>query len=761
MTDTPTQPGAGFQRPESAEAAAKAAANMPLPVARADLMISPQLYLGKIVYVVKDPVSLSYFRLQPPEHMVLCNLDGRNTATQLAQMVNGAFPDHETTPEDVMTFVRMLQAGGLLLGRGETYGAWLRQTRATRRRKRGIATAMNFIFIKIPVLDPDGLLDWMYSYAKLLMNPVTMVLSLLFMAASMVALAWNFGAVENLAMPILSWQNGLLLVAVGLVVKVIHEFGHGLAAKHRGLEVHETGVMLMVFLPMFYIDVSDAWILPRRRERLWITAGGVFIEFMFASAAVWVWLFTEPGLVNQIAFNVMLAASVTTLLFNANPLLRYDGYYFLMDWLQIPNLRTKANQFTAYLAKKYLLGMKDLHPPREAATRPIFMPIYAVSSSIYRWLITFGIVLLVYHLLDPAGLENLGVVLAAFVIFTSIVLPAFKTMRFIWSQQAKTFRRLAASAGALGALAAVAWAVSLTPVQESVQRPGVVLAADRQPLYAAADSWIEEIFVRSGQPIEAGQPILRLNDENLRDELAALRLQRRQVELQIANARRDQRIDNVLTGATALSRLDERIARWEKRLGEMVVRAPFSGRFHLPARSLEDSLGMHVKEREQLGMMIGVQPRLKLVIPQEEASRLNLAMKDGPLPVEVRLWADPARTVFGRVELIGSDFVAELPHDHLDARYGGEVETRSFIPSSAAMGADLAREVDRVAGERYKTKPARDSVLATVVLDDPQAVLVDGMTARTHIVTGRSSLGAVAWRELRQLMPLDWRLWGR
>ena len=725
---------AAFQRQDPAEAAEKAR-NLPLPAVRADLLISPQLYLGKSVYVVKDPVSLTYFRLQPPEHYVLRQMDGQLTATQMAERVNAQFPDQKTEPDDVLTFVRMLQGSGLLLGRGETHAAWLRKLGSMRRRKRGMAQAMNFIFLKIPLLDPDALLNWMYSYCRLFMNRVTMVLALLFMAVSLVVGLAHVPQVNELAMPILGWQNLLLLSAVFFFVKIIHEFGHGLAAKHRGLEVHEMGVLLMVLLPLFYVDVSDAWMVPKRRDRLWITAGGVFIEFLFASVAVWVWLNTEPGVVNQIAFNVMLAASVATLLFNANPLLRYDGYYFLMDWLQIPNLRTKATQYVGYLAKRYLLGIKDATAPREAAAKPIFMPIYATLAGVYRWFVTFGIILLVWHILDPYGLEAIGAFLGMLVVITSVILPLAKLVRFVWTQQAKTWRRLAMTTVAMAALGAVAWGVLSIPLDQTVEQPAVVLASHRTPIFAPATGRVDQVLVRTGEIIQAGQPILRLVNEELEDELKLLEIERRRVQLELAHARAEQRVESVVAAARTLEHMAERIALLTEHIDRMTVLAPFTGRLRTTSVArLEAMLGMQLKQGDEIGMLIGQDRRqVAVVLPQDDASIVQVGM-----PVKVKLWGAPWRTMEGTVHRIGSDFIRQLPHDALDARYSGEVDT---LPA-----------------EGYKTRPSAPSVVATVELAEATAMLADGMTGRGKIVVGRSSLGSQQWRMIRQVLSLDWWL---
>lgn len=707
--------------------------NTPLPALRADLLLSPQLYQGKNVYVIKDPLSLNYFRLQPPEHFAAQHLDGKTTAKQLADIINKRFPDQTSSGDDVLTFIQMLRGSGLLVGAGESHGKWLRNLKTMRAAKKKKATWANFLFIRVSALDPDSLLDFLYSYAKLAMNPFTMWLAILFVAISTITGLTQLPNISQLAFPILGFQNLLLLSATFLVIKVIHEFGHGLAAKHHNLEVHDMGVLFMVFMPMFYVDVSDAWMVPRRRDRLWINAGGVCIEFIFASVAVWVWLFTDPGVINQIAFNTMLAASVTTLLFNINPLMKYDGYYFLMDWMQIPNLRAKAGQFTGFLAKKYILGIQKQKPPREAAHHPIFMPLYAISAGIYRWVVILGIITMVWHVLDPYGLEVIGSILGFVALITMVGIPLFKMLKFIWIQQAQTWRRTLATVAGVSALALVAVAILSIQLEHAIEQPFVVLAEQRTTLYAPADARIQTVHALPGQIIQKDQPIITLQDTQLQSNLDMYRVERAQTILRRNTALLENKLEIVSSLASALKYVDQAIQNIQLKQQRLTVLAPFTGRL-LATQRLHASIGKPLKQGDPLGVFIGQgQPHFSVILPQADASLLYVG-----LPARARLWADPSTTYHGSVTRVGSQFIQTLPHEALAGRYQGEVDSTPL--------------------DEYNSEPSTPSVIATINFDPQGPTPRDGMTGRGKIILGRSSLGQQQWRLIKQAISMDWWL---
>ena len=709
----------------------------PLPAMRRDLQISPQLYLGKTVYVVKDPVSLSYFRLKPAEYFAINQLDGDSSAQDIAEQLTRKFPDEPASADDVLAFMQMLHSAGLLQGRNERHAGLLRGMRKERTKKKTIATVANFLFIKIPLLDPDNLLEGMYRILRPLMSPSMFHLAMAFMAVTLIAAIGGIYRIGDLAFPMLGATNVMWLAVTFFIIKIIHELGHGLAAKHRGLEVHELGVLLMVFWPTFYVDVSDAWTLHQRKDRMWVSGGGVFIEFLFASLAVWIWLFTEPGLVNQAAFNIMLSASVTTLLFNVNPLLRYDGYYFLMDYVEIPNLRQKSQNHIAYLCKKYLLHMPDQRPSQDAVNRPVLMLIYAILSGIYRWVVVLGIIALVWTVLDPYGLGAVGAVMGCVALVTMVFRPIFKMLKFVWKVQARTSRRLAVSVAGVVGVVAIIFGIGAISLEDTYEQPGVILADNRYDVYIPMDGKVGKVLCKSGQLLEPGDPIIQLRDDELKERQQWLTIERSRLQVEI-NAERDQgKRSQLVSLAHQLQVIRHRLEYVNIRVDQLTVRSPIRGRLHVEER-LETKLGTQVKQGDKLGTIIGSESlQLVMVVPQSESANVVEGM-----PVRARLWANPFVTHEGKVDWITRQLTDELPHDALSSQLDGEVDTMIVGGNTPA--------------------PAAPSVLVGIALNgsptDYDQSMADGMTARGQIIVGQSTVfEQVSWA-VWQSLSLDWWL---
>ncbi|QDU72945.1 efflux RND transporter periplasmic adaptor subunit [Mucisphaera calidilacus] len=707
----------------------------PLPPARADLLISPQLYHGQSVYVVKDPVGLTYFRLRPAEYYVYRQLDGHKTASEIERLAAERFPETELSAEEIQAFAMQLLGAGLLLPTDKDSAKRIRGIRDTRRKKMRAAKLRSFLFIKIPLFDPEAFLVWLYRYVGLFMTRPMMIFAVLWMTLSAAVALANLQGVSQLAFPVLSWTNALLFTAVFLTIKVIHEIGHGIAAHHHGLEVHETGVMLMVFLPLFYVDTSDAWTLPDKRDRLWITAGGVFIEMLFASVAVWVWIATEPGWVNQLAFNTMLSASVTSILFNANPLLRYDGYYFLMDWVEVPNLQTKAIKYLGQRFDLWALRVEPTEPePDEAERMPRFFMGYALAAGAYRTMVLISITLIAWHLLDGVGLQAVGALLGMFALTTMILMPLYKGLKHVWSIQTQSGVRLAWSAVVAGLALLIAGTVWFFPVTETVLHPGVVLAERHQPIYARVDGELAEVYVETGSFAEAGEPIVRLSNRRLEDRVAELRVELSILEVEAALFRQRGELTDATAAEIKKDQIREQIALGESQIEKLIIRATMAGRVMAGTR-LQGMLGVRVSRGQALGMLVSSEaPRVALVVPQDDA-----ALVQPGHTARMRLWSMPWEEITGRVAAVERGVMATVPHRALNTAHGGEVDTNPSDP--------------------YKGEPSRPSVLAWIELDaadETSRWWVDGMTGRARVEVGRTRFGPQQWRRVRQALTLDW-----
>src|SRR6516162_5612867 len=272
-------------------------------------------------------------------------------------------------------------------------------------------TLTNILYIKIPVYDPDKLLTGMLRYLSWIFTTWFMLVSVAVMLAAGALVATHFETFRD-KLPsyheFFSFKTvAYLWLALG-VVKVIHEFGHGLSCKAFGGEVHEMGALFLCLSPCLYCNVSDAWTMPNKWHRIIISFAGIYVELIIAAIATFIWWNSASHpFVNNLSLSLMVVCSVSTVIFNGNPLMRYDGYYILADWLEIPNLRDRSNRYLQRLTMEFCLGI-ELHPEQYMALwRRILFVFYAIVSWIYRWVVTFSILHFMSMFLKP---YKLGVV---------------------------------------------------------------------------------------------------------------------------------------------------------------------------------------------------------------------------------------------------------------------------------------------------------------------------------------------------------------
>ncbi|MGO9814053.1 MAG: site-2 protease family protein, partial [Isosphaeraceae bacterium] len=328
---------------------------------RADLVVQPQFYEGMTHYVVKDPLALKYFRFKIEEYFLLQQFDGKQTLQDVKKAFERKYRPQTISIEDLTRFVAQLHEAGIILVDSPEQAKVLIRRRRKNRWRKVWAFLANILFIKIPIIDPERLLTWMYPYFRWIFTSyfITASVGLMLAAVTLVISQWAlFYSKLPEFQSFFNWWTIFSFWISLAIVKIIHEFGHGLTAKHFGGEVHEMGMLFLVLTPALYCDVTDSWLLPNKWHRIWISAAGIYVELFLASLATFVWFYSEPGLLNSLTMATMFICSINTVLFNANPLLRYDGYYVMADWLEIPNLRIKSSQFFAYLIQEKVLGLE-------------------------------------------------------------------------------------------------------------------------------------------------------------------------------------------------------------------------------------------------------------------------------------------------------------------------------------------------------------------------------------------------------------------
>ncbi len=718
---------------------------------RGDLVVNRQVYQGQAWWVVKDPISLHYFRFRPEEYALLDMLDGHTSLESLKEQFEARFPPRRITVEELSRFIATLHRSGLVIGDRAGQGPQLFERRRQRIWREWMAWLSNIMAMRFRGIDPDWILERIDPWFGWLFSPPAIVAAMMFVSTALLLVLVNFDAFRAKLPEFQQFfaAGNWLYLAIALgVTKILHEFGHGLSCKHYGGECHEMGVMLLVMTPCLYCDVSDSWMLPNKWKRAAIGAAGMYVEVIIASIATYLWWNSHPGIFNQLCLDVMFVSSVSTILFNANPLLRYDGYYILSDVLEIPNLRQKANTILGRLASRWCLGIKQPEDPFLPQRRLGLFALYAVASSLYGWVVTLSIFLFVWNVFKPYRLEVLGQILAMGAVWGLVINPLQGMIRFLKVPGRRDEVKPVNVAVTAVAAAAVLGGIALVPFPQRVWCAVELRPRGEETVYVTVPGTLETLAVAPGDRVKQGDEIARLANVDLELEIAELEGKQRQYESRLKSLERERFSDpaaglEIGTVEESLASIVEQIARKQQDRHELVLVAPHDGVI-LPPMSVKPSRengGMlprwsgNALDRENLGAtfsegtvlcMIGDPDRFEavMVIDQSEVEFTTAGQR-----VDVKLDAFPWQTFTGTIDRIAETHI-EAGSERLSVKAGGSVPTETD-----ASG----REV-----------PISTSYEALMELDDTEAVFVPGMRGTARIKVGSRTVGQWLLRLLWQ-----------
>ncbi|MDO4630220.1 MAG: hemolysin D [Planctomycetia bacterium] len=512
------------------------ARSLPIRV-RPDLTAKKQRYLGKTYWIVKDPIGLKYYRFQEEEYAILNMLDGSLSMDEIKDKFQKEFPPQKITLEELSQFIGSLHRSGLILTGVHDQGYQLYERAIKRRRREMVGAMSNILCIRFKGFDPERLLNWMYPFFAWIYHPFTMTLSLVMMISALLLVMTHFDTFYS-KLPSFNQfftpENGLWLALVLGMTKVIHEFGHGLTCKHFGGECHEMGVMILVLTPCLYCNVSDSWMLPSKWRRAAIGFAGIFVEVWLASFATFLWWYTNPGLLNNICLNIMFISSVSTIIFNANPLLRYDGYYVLSDLMEIPNMRQKATSILSRKAGEWFLGLEYPDDPFLPQRNQALFALYAVAAAMYRWVVTLSITMFLLQVFKPYGLQVLGYAIVAMSMFGLFVMPLWKVGKFFYVpgrlEKVKKLRFYLSLLAVCGLISFVFFAK--LPFRIFV--PVEIQYDQGDTVYVLIPGTLMEIHAEPGDYVKKGQLIAVLQDTDLDQRIMELKREEQRLAAQLA-----------------------------------------------------------------------------------------------------------------------------------------------------------------------------------------------------------------------------------
>ena len=695
---------------------------MALPVLRDELQLceGPALRDGQPSWTLHDPARNAFFRLDwmSVEILKRWSLDAEDAIIESIKTGTTLNPTHE----DITDFARFLAESQLVQTRIPGSAAVLAARRA--QSDRGVLSWLlhHYLFFRLPLVRPDAWLGRWAHVAKVFRSRSFLMLTCVVLLVGLHQIARQWERFVSSLVDTFS-LSGLLSYGLAIMlVKVCHELGHAFTAKQMGCRVPTMGIAFLVMWPVAYTDTNDTWRLPDRHQRLRVAAAGIATELLIAAWASFAWAFLPDGELRSAAFVLATTSWVSTLTINASPFMRFDGYFLLSDWLDIPNLHDRSFALALWKLREWLF---DLGEPRPEYFRPGLergLIVFAWMTWIYRLVVFLGIALLVYHVFFKA----LGILLFIVEISWFIAMPLRRellqwTKRWPLIRQRRRYRRGAAALVVLMLL-------SLVPWPGRVSGSGILRPVDIWPVHAPGGARIERMDLAEGSPVTEGQPLFSLRSPELdtrrRTALAvveSLRWQAVSADFDPRTRARAQSSREALATAEAeLASIDEELSRY-------APRAPFDGIL----RDIDPDLsaGEWVADGEQLALLVGTGDSLvETWLDEEAVKRIEVGNRgfwfaDGASGPLLRL----------RVTNIDTDSTRVLRNGLVAATAGGTVLVREahgqVIPERAVYRVTLRVEspVEALLGHSWRGRAvilAQGEAPATRYLRAALAVIV-------------------------------------
>ena len=630
---------------------------------RAHVRVHRQFFRGERWYVLQDPFNNQYFRVRPPAYEFLARLRPDRTVDAVWKETFEADPDNAPGQEEVIRLLAQLYGANLLHSSLAPDSARLFERFTKRRQRERKAFFRSIMFARIPLFDPDHFLKRAMPVGKALFSWLGLLVWLVVVGAAMKVVIDNFSDLKDQTEGVLAPDN-LFWLYVGLVIiKAVHEFGHAFACRRFGGEVHTMGIMFLLFTPIPYMDATASWAFRSRWQRALVGAAGMIVEVFVASLATFVWVSTSPGTIHSLAYNMMLVASVSTVLFNANPLLRFDGYYILSDLLDIPNLHQRSTGLLKHGIEYYCFGYKKSTNPARSRRETVWLAVFAVASWIYK-VIIFTTIL--FFLADRFLI--LGMIMAVVCAVAWICVPIYKLIVYLASSPKLERTRFRAVSVVLGFLLFLMLVLDVIPFPNRFRSPGVLQAYEHSLVVTGVSGRIAEAVTLDGSDVVKGQPLFRMSNRDLELQIEAARAQLAQTESMILRAMKENSAD-----LKPLRSREEATRKLLKRLlesqTELVVRAGHSGVWVAPG--IEDLVGSWHERGKPIGQIVN-QSRFyfSAIISQKEASRL---FTDEIRDSEVKMYGQAGETLTVVEQTVIPADQQNLPSAAIGWAGGGEV----------------------------------------------------------------------------------------
>jgi putative peptide zinc metalloprotease protein len=624
--------------------------------------IQRQTVRGEDWFVLTRPVDGRHHRVNRQAYALIGRLDGQHSLDTLWNGLQNLLGDELPTQDEVIHLLSQLSHAGLVLFDTEPDWSFLRQSHAVRERHR--RAERNPFAFRIRLPDPAPLLDRLAPLQRLVFHPLALMAGAVLLLGGLAQAVAEWPAIRSYAATNLPTPRLLFLTWLAYpFIKAVHELGHALVVRRWGGDVREAGIAVYMFMPAPYVDASSADAFGSKWQRAAVSSAGIAVELLLAAAALFLWSAVADGVVRELAFVVMAIGGLSSLVFNANPLLRFDGYYILSDLLELPNLAARSQRWWGQRLAHFFMGGGTAALDELRGDEKFWIPVYAPASWLYR----IGMsVLIVQWLIGSA--PYIGLAAMAWLAFPLFVKPLWAGMRALLAPRhpgASAWPPLVRMGGAAAALSALLW----IPIPTSTVAPGMVWLPEHSQVRTESSGRVVSVLAKDGQRVVAGQPLIVLGEPSL---LA----RKEQLEALIHAAETDQASGWLNAGAQGrnaaeqLLRLRQDLAQVLQQLDHLTLRAAVDGEFVMPQAG--EMLQRDVPKGALLAYVLASDPTIvRAAIAQDDIGRIRAGVR------RVSVWlaeADGSRfdARLARVEPAAS---TRLPGMALGDRGGGNLVT--------------------------------------------------------------------------------------
>ncbi|TKB06036.1 hypothetical protein [Desulforhopalus sp. IMCC35007] len=641
-----------------------------IPRLRSHVRLYRHIYRNQSWYILQDPSSSRQHRFNRSAYVIIGLMDGVKTLQEIWNTAAETLGDEVPTQDEIIRLLGQLHSADVLQSDipSDTLELFERQDKQRGKWKQRL---LNPLALRFPLVDPDHfLVKWMGFVQPFVSSAMLLLWFLIVGSAFVLAVIHWPELTSNMADRVLKPENLLILWLVYPLVKLLHELGHAFLIRIWGGEVHEMGIMLLAFTPIPYVEASASGAFPDKRKRMGVAAVGMGVELFVASLALFLWLNVESGRVSAIAYNVMLVGGVSTLLFNGNPLLRFDGYYVLADWIEIPNLSQRSTRYLGYLLQRYLFNSEDsVSPVTAAGERPWFV-CYGIAAFFYRLFVLAALTLFV-----SSKFFIVGILIAIWAIFTQILLPVIKHSYGFYTSvrgRRKRTRFITASIVTTTVAAILFFGVPI-PLRTKIE--GVVSLPENSRIRVGTDCFIAEVLAQNDSVVESGQPLVRCEDPFLEAEVQVLEANLQEAQARYNGEPLQERVQReILKEEVGSVKAD--LARVLERKNELVVKSPGKGLFVLPGG--ENLQGHFVEQGALLGYIMGAaESNVVVAVSQSDISLVREKTKS----VELRLAGNLGKTYTTTITREVPAASDHLPSPVLGTAGGGKIPVNPADPN--------------------------------------------------------------------------------